>query len=661
MTEELGFWDRQVNRLTSLLATVVELGRGEKRAILILVDAMLCAGSVLIAFSLRLGRWVVFEREVGFAMVVALSCWLPIFLMRGTYSSILRFSGGRTMVGLAYSVVLYAIPMIVMFGVVGITDVPRTFPIIQPIVFLMLLALSRIVARYALVDLLKRRDVANPSIVLIYGAGEAGQQLAMAMRQDPGLRLVGFIDDDRKLDGNRIDNVPIFSRTRLPWLVENFGVTDVFLALPKVTRAKRRRIIEALEDWPIKVRMLPNMRQIIDEQVSISDLRDVQIEDLLGRDPVPPNQLLLARTIADRTVMVTGAGGSIGSELCRQIIHLHPVRLVLVESSEYALYAIEQELKKQIAAIGEGTGPELVAELANVTDRPTVRRLMARWSPQTVFHAAAYKHVPLVEANPIAGIGNNVRGTHHMAVEAERTGVAHFVLISTDKAVRPTNIMGASKRACELVLQALAARGSKTVFAMVRFGNVLGSSGSVVPLFREQIKAGGPITLTDFKVTRYFMTIPEAAQLVIQAGAMGQGGDVFVLDMGKPVKIAELARTMVNLSGLTVRDAHNPDGDIDIVEVGLRVGEKLYEELLIGNKPEATKHPRIMKAQEHHMPWHELAQHLAEMDKAMNDGDAGRTISLLLELVPEFQPPEEANGKVDAADGTDGAQSVPAA
>ncbi len=636
-------WGLVEERILAVLATLVALGRSEKRAILIVADALLCVAAVLVAFSLRLGRWEIFDAAVGLASVIALSSWLPIFLMRGTYSSILRFSGGRTMVGLAYSVMLYAIPMLVIFGIVGMHGVPRTVAVIQPIIFLLFLAMTRIVARYAVVDLLKRRDIRQQSIALIYGAGEAGQQLAMALRGDPAMRLVGFIDDDRKVEGEIIDGVPIYSRPKLPYLVDSYGVTDVLLALPHVTRSKRRRVMKSLEDWPIRVRMLPNMRQIIDEQVSVSDLRDVQIEDLLGRDPVPPNQLLLGRTIVGKTVMVSGAGGSIGSELCRQIVTMRPDKLILVESSEYGLYAIGQELQAVIAGLPEGQHPELIEELGNVTDQPTVRRLLARWRPDTIFHAAAYKHVPLVEANPIAGIGNNVCGTLFMATEADRIGVTNFVLISTDKAVRPTNVMGASKRVCELVLQGLAGRGSQTCFAMVRFGNVLGSSGSVVPLFREQIKQGGPVTVTHRDVTRFFMTIPEAAQLVIQAGAMAKGGDVFVLDMGKPVRIIELARTMINLSGLTVRDEDHPDGDIEISEVGLRQGEKLYEELLIGDDPKPTGHSRIMQAREAMLEWNELSEKLDALRAAMDDGRAGECLEILHELVPEFRPPEEVN------------------
>jgi len=636
-------WGLVEARILAMLATLVALGRSEKRAILIVADALLCVAAVLVAFSLRLGRWEIFDAAVGLASVIALSSWLPIFLMRGTYSSILRFSGGRTMVGLAYSVTLYAIPMVVIFGIVGMHGVPRTVAVIQPIIFLLFLAMTRIVARYAVVDLLKRRDIQQQSIALIYGAGEAGQQLAMALRGDPAMRLVGFIDDDRKIEGEIIDGVPIYSRPKLPYLVDTYGVTDVLLALPHVTRSKRRRVMKSLEDWPIRVRMLPNMRQIIDEQVSVSDLRDVQIDDLLGRDPVPPNQLLLGRTIVGKTVMVSGAGGSIGSELCRQIVTMRPDKLILVESSEFGLYAIGQELQAVIAGLPEGQHPELVEELGNVTDQPTVRRLLARWQPDTIFHAAAYKHVPLVEANPIAGIGNNVCGTLFMATEADRVGVANFVLISTDKAVRPTNVMGASKRVCELVLQGLAGRGSQTCFAMVRFGNVLGSSGSVVPLFREQIKNGGPVTVTHRDVTRFFMTIPEAAQLVIQAGAMAKGGEVFVLDMGKPVRIIELARTMINLSGLTVRDEDHPDGDIEISEVGLRQGEKLYEELLIGDDPKPTSHSRIMQAREAMLEWDELSVKLDALRLAMDDGRAAECLDILHQLVPEFRPPEEVN------------------
>jgi FlaA1/EpsC-like NDP-sugar epimerase len=364
----------------------------------------------------------------------------------------------------------------------------------------------------------------------------------------------------------------------------------------------------------------------------------VQIEDLLGRDPITPNELLMGRSIVAKGVMVTGAGGSIGSELCRQIIQFRPRRLILVEQSEYLLYEIERELR-QLAA-EEGCRVEIVPELADVADRDSVFRIFKRWRPESVYHAAAYKHVPLVEANPIAGLRNNIFSTLYCALAAEAVGVGRFILVSTDKAVRPTNVMGASKRVCELIFQARAHEQQATLFTMVRFGNVLGSSGSVVPLFKSQIAAGGPVTITHRDVTRFFMTIPEASQLVIQAGGMARGGEVFVLDMGQPLHIQDLAETMIRLSGLSVRDATTPDGDIEIVEVGLRPGEKLYEELLIGDNPAATMHPRIMQARETMLPWETLSGSLDDLESFLKRGDAAGALRILRKLVPEYRDPQ---------------------
>lgn len=630
--------ERVARRLFSAMA---DLSRPQKRGILMLNDAVLCIIAVWFAFSLRMGEWYLFTRPVIIVIVVALACWLPIFLARGVYSTIVRFSGGRTMVGLANSVVFFAMPMIAIFMLNSISGVPRTVAIIHPLTFLFLLGVSRIVARYALIELLHRDQDGTRSAVLIYGAGTAGQQLALSMQHEPRMKLFGFIDDDKRLDGQRLDGIPVYYSSKLPEVIAAAQISDVLLAMPSLTRARRKRIVEGLEEFNVHVRTLPNIRQVMDGNVSLTDLRPVQIEDLLGRDPVPPNALLLGRTVVGRTVMVTGAGGSIGSELVRQIALLRPRKLVMVELSEYGLYAVEQEVRSLLVDAGLADSIELVPELANVADRDAVRRMLRRWRPETIFHAAAYKHVPLVEANPVSGIKNNVFGTFNMAVEAEASGVGNFILISTDKAVRPTNIMGASKRVCEMVLQALAARGTKTCFTMVRFGNVLGSSGSVVPRFQQQIAAGGPVTLTHRNVTRYFMTIPEAAQLVIQAGAMAKGGEVFVLDMGQSVKIIDLARSMIRLSGLTVRDDNNPDGDIEIAEVGLRPGEKMYEELLIGDAPQATKHARIMQAREEMLEWDALTGRLSALTTALEAGSGDDAIAIVAELVPGYAPPAD--------------------
>jgi FlaA1/EpsC-like NDP-sugar epimerase len=438
-----------------------------------------------------------------------------------------------------------------------------------------------------------------------------------------------------------LNGLKIYDPAAIAALVAKLRVTQVFLAIPSASRSRRNEILELVRVAHVQVRTLPGVLELAQGKVQVSDLKELDIEDLLGRDPVPPNPLMLAKNIKGKVVLVTGAGGSIGSELCRQIMKAGPATLLLVELTEFALYAIEHELQSLVLDASMGD-IQLVPLLANVRDASRMDEILRTWKPHTLYHAAAYKHVPLVEHNPAEGIKNNVQGTLNVAQLAVKHSVRDFVLISTDKAVRPTNVMGTSKRLAELVLQAQAAAvqqpDTATCFSMVRFGNVLGSSGSVVPLFRRQIKDGGPITLTDERITRYFMTIPEAAQLVIQAGAMASGGDVFVLDMGEPVKIIDLAKRMVELSGLALKDEANPNGDIEIQVTGLRPGEKLYEELLIGDNPLPTSHARIMKAHEAFMPWAELQTKLAVLGVALDTNDVPLIRTLLKELVPGYQP-----------------------
>jgi len=619
------------------LQLLVGLNRNVKVALMLLLDAVLCVAAVVIAFSLRLGVWELWDGAIANVTIACLVLWLPLFLLRGIYDSVVRFMGSRTMIGIVVSCIAMMVGLVVLFTFNTVPGVPRTIAMIQPMVFAGLLITSRLFARYIFFDLLNRRSFSGRrQISLIYGAGSAGRQLAVSLRHEPGILLQGYLDDDDRLSGKRIDGVRVYRGDRAAELVDRLAIDIVILAIPSASRQQRDKILRKFENVSVRVLTLPKMGDLLDGSISLSDLRDIEITDLLGRDPVSPNYLLLHRTISNNSVMVTGAGGSIGSELCRQISQLQPARVVLVEMTEHALYSIEAELR-ELQRNGElSGGVEIHAELANVTDTRTVRRLFDRWQPDTVFHAAAYKHVPLVEENVIAGLRNNIFGTLHCALEAERVKVRNFILISTDKAVRPSNVMGASKRVCELILQALAARKTKTRFAIVRFGNVLGSSGSVVPRFQQQIRSGGPVTLTHKEVTRYFMTIPEAAQLVIQAGGMAEGGEVYVLDMGEPIKIYDLARTMIHLSGLTVRDAIHPDGDIEICEIGLRKGEKLYEELLIGNSPRPTNHPRIMHARESHLGWEELAVAIDEMNISLELGERERSLELLSQLVPEY-------------------------
>lgn len=620
-----------------LLRRLVDAHRRTKLVLILALDAVLCIAAVIIGFSLRLGEWELWSPAIAVVTAAALVLWLPLFLFRGIYRTVVRYIGSRTMMGIATSSLMMMVGLATLFTINSVPGVPRTIAIIQPMIFAVLLVMSRLVARYVLFDLLNKRSALGPrNRVLIYGAGSSGRQLALSLRHEPSKVLLGYVDDDHRLTGKHLDGVRVYYSDDLGTLISRYQVDMVLLAMPQISRQRREQIVRKFEAISVRVLTLPAMGALIDGTVSIGDLREIEITDLLGRDPVPPNRGLLHHTISGRTVMVTGAGGSIGSELCRQISLLDPAAIVLVEMTEHALYSIEGEMREAQRTGQLGENVEIHAELGSVADPDLVRRMFDRWRPDTVFHAAAYKHVPLVEDNVISGIRNNVFGTLHCAVEAERVGVGHFILVSTDKAVRPTNVMGASKRVCELVLQALADRGGDTRFAIVRFGNVLGSSGSVVPRFQRQIREGGPVTLTHRDVTRYFMTIPEASQLVIQAGAMAEGGEVYVLDMGEPIRIYDLARTMINLSGLT---AHDGDGigDIEICEIGLRKGEKLYEELLIGNSPQPTRHARIMRARETLLTWDALSEQLEILRPALSQGDRVAALTILSALVPEFE------------------------
>ena len=476
-------------------------------------------------------------------------------------------------------------------------------------------------------------------VVLIYGAGETGIKLAAALSAGNHIVVRAYIDDKLELQGSDIAGVRVFSLKSLDMLFAHEDIDSVLLAIPSTSRKRRSEIIRALAQYKVPVKTIPSMLDLVNGLATVDEIREVEIEDLLGRDAAQPVNRLLKQCIEGKTVMVTGAGGSIGSELCRQILIHGPTQLVLFEKSEFALYQIEQELN--LANLAQGRDIKLVPILGSVTHQNRVEHVMRAFHVQTVYHAAAYKHVPMVEHNMIEGVLNNVFGTWRTAEAAKSAGVETFVLISTDKAVRPTNVMGASKRFAELVLQALSREGGFTRFCMVRFGNVLGSSGSVVPLFKKQIENGGPLTVTHPEITRYFMTIPEAAALVLQAGAMGQGGDVFVLDMGVPIKIAELARKMIHLSGMEVRDDLNLEGDIEIQFSGLRPGEKLYEELLIGDNVTGTEHPLIMRAEEMELPWSFLQKKLQQVDVASHQFDCQTVMDVLLEVVDGYKPTGE--------------------
>jgi len=619
---------------------------------------------------LRLGEPI--HDGVRFTQLAAASILLalPLFIRFGLYRAIFRYSGLPALMAVASATFFYGVGFFAVFTVWGVDGIPRTVGIIQPILLFLMVGATRALARIWLGGLyeLRRKRSALPQ-ALIYGAGSAGRQLASAVQNSHDIQVVGFLDDDPHLHGQLLNGLRIHDPAKLDTLLTQIDVSDVLLAIPSASQQRRLAILAALRPFKLAVRTLPGMGDIATGRVTMSDVRDLDIDDLLGRSPVTPNGLLMNMNGHNKTVMVTGAGGSIGSELCRQIAATGPARLLLVEANEHALYQVHRDLLQQMEALptqpNEPSNIEIVPLLANVCDDTRMHEIMGTWRPETVYHAAAYKHVPLVEHNPAEGVHNNVWGTRVCADAAIQNGVRNFVLVSTDKAVRPTNIMGATKRLAEMVLQAMSAANPaviakggtppavRTTFSMVRFGNVLGSSGSVVPLFREQLNAGGPLTITHPEITRYFMTIPEAAQLVIQAGAMGTGGDVFVLDMGQPVRIIDLARRMVELSGLTVQDELHPDGDIAFKITGLRPGEKLYEELLIGDNPIATQHPRIMKAQEQFLPWPALEAKLNTLNIAVEVNDVPTIKALLTELVSGYRSTGEVVDWVHMAQARD--------
>jgi len=630
--------------LQSAARFLLDLPRISKRVIALAFDVALCALTVWLAFFLRLDQWVPLSgrgpwaAHHAFAGAVLLA--MPVFVVSGLYRAIFRYAGWQASLAVARACLIYGALYAGVFTAFGVAGVPRAIGILQPILLFLAIAASRLGIRFWLGGLYRNilRSSSLPK-ALIYGAGEAGMQLGVALANSPEMRVVGYLDDDSRLHQRRLNGLLVHAPEDLPELIETLNIRDVLLAIPSASNQRRNEILRGLQHYHVQVRTLPGVSDLVRGNVTITDLRQPDIEDLLGRDPVPPDRTLLDHNIRDKVVMVTGAGGSIGSELCRQIVRVRPAKLLLVEQSEFALYSLHEELSSLLSI--SGGEDRLVPLLASVRDTARLSEIMKAWQPATLYHAAAYKHVPLVEHNLVEGLLNNVFGTLATARVAVESGVADFVLISTDKAVRPTNVMGASKRLAEMILQAWAKRGADTRFTMVRFGNVLGSSGSVVPKFRQQIREGGPITLTHPEMTRYFMTIPEAAQLVLQAGAMASGGDVFVLDMGEPVRIADLARRMVELSGMTVRDADCPDGDIEIQETGLRPGEKLYEELLIGDNPEPTAHPRIMKAHEDCLPWHELESELAGLHAELLANDVVAVRERLQRLVSGYTPEEE--------------------
>jgi FlaA1/EpsC-like NDP-sugar epimerase len=637
---------------------ILGLPRPVKRLLAFSLDAALCVLAAWFALALRLESLDPFSKASLLPVATSVALALPIFIAFGLYKAIFRYSGREALLQLAFAVGLYGAVYFILFSLVGFNGVPRSIGLAQPTLLFFLVGASRWLVGRWLGQAIAKGEKASWPGVIIYGAGEAGRQLADAVAASTQRRFIAFIDDQQALWDSTIDGRKVFAPSRLAKLIAQTGATELWLAIPSMSGSERKALIESLHFQPIRVLTLPSISDLTSGKVRISDVRELNIDELLGRELVKPDMKLLDRDLRDKVVVVTGAGGSIGSELCKQIVECKPAKLLLVDHSEFSLYSIHAELVKLMRKrfdlnFEDAEIAPLVPLLCSVGDSAAMTKIFQTWKPHTVYHAAAYKHVPLVEHNPAQAILNNVWGTLICAQCALEVGTQKFVLVSTDKAVRPTNLMGASKRLAEMVLQALddasshlrepaeGGRGTAPIFTMVRFGNVLNSSGSVVPLFRSQITEGGPVTVTHPEVTRYFMTIPEAAQLVIQAGAMAQGGEVFVLDMGEPVKLMDLARRMVELSGFSVRDPDNPRGDIEIEITGLRPGEKLYEELLIGNDPQPTKHSRIKKAQESCLKWVQLEGELEQLNAllARNDIEALRVV--MARLVSGFTPHNE--------------------
>ena len=638
--------------LSQATRPVLALPRYAKRIIVLLVDISLCVFTVWLAFYLRLGEFVSLWGSAFWAVALSVAIALPTFTISGLYRTIFRYSGYPAIFVVIRAISVYGLLYASVLTAIGNTGIPRTVGLIQPLLLSVAVGGSRALARYWLGGIYQSRlHLTALPRALVYGAGSAGRQLVSALDNSFEMRVIGFLDDDYRLQGHFLNSKPIFSPTDLPDLISSKGVTHVLLAIPSVSRRRRNEILKQIGQSQVAVRTLPSFADLAEGRVKISDLRDLDIDDLLGREPVAPDHILLAKKITSKVVLVTGAGGSIGSELCRQIIKLKPQKLLLVELSEYALYAVHSELESLCEGLEDFDRNRILPLLASVQDEVRMLEIMDTWRPNIVYHAAAYKHVPIVEHNLAEGVKNNVIGTLTTAKLSIEKGVSDFVLISTDKAVRPTNVMGASKRLAELCLQALFAsqhsapisqrENEKTNLSMVRFGNVLDSSGSVIPRFRKQIRDGLAITLTHPEITRFFMTIPEAAQLVIQASAMAKGGDVFVLDMGESVKIADLARRMIGLSGLSLRDDSNPEGDIEIEITGLRPGEKLYEELMLGENPQPTEHPKIQRAQDPFIPWDQLETDLNRLKLTLAQNDVEMITAILIKLVAGYQPGRE--------------------
>ena len=620
-----------------ILKKITQLNRTSKQIIMLLFDSSIVLLCLISAFSIRLGHWYELNEfpEYPIKLWIILCVPLiviPIFYTFGLYQSVVRYIGFKAIWLISQAVTLYSLLWVLLSYMAAIEGLPRSVILINWMLCIIVISSSRLFARWLFTEY-AQLSVNGVKNIIIYGAGAAGMQLSQSLKLSPEYNHVAYIDDNTALESSYVNGVKIYPFTEISSLVSKHNVHDLFIALPSSSRKERNKIIESLEQLSIRVKSLPSIYEIAEGKVKFDDLREINVKDLLGRDSALPNNELMKIKITDKVVLVTGAGGSIGSELCRQIVLFRPESLILFESSEFALYEIEQELSNM-----ELKNIEIIACIGSVRDFKRMQDIFDFYKVKTIYHAAAYKHVPLVEFNQSEGVMNNIFGTKLAAEAAIASEVETFVLISTDKAVRPTNTMGATKRVAELTLQAFSQKLNRTCFSIVRFGNVLESSGSVIPLFKKQIRSGGPITVTDKNIIRYFMTIPEAVELVIQAGAMGSGGEVFVLDMGDQVRINDLAIKMINLSGLRLLDNNNPDGDIEIKYTGLRPGEKLYEELLVGENVEQTENKLIMRANESMIDWTSLEPLLLELNDACLNSNQEKIRKTLIKIVPEFKP-----------------------
>ena len=623
---------------------LLNLPRFIKRLIAFSLDLFCCIFSVWFSYYLRLGNLIPLSARGFDALIFSIIISLPIFIIFGLYKNILRYSGLYSLLNVSKAISIYGILYFTLISVIGVNSIPRTIGLIQPLLLLFLIITWRILFRYLLTKLNNKISTKKDfTKALVYGSGAAGRQLVKAMQESKEIAIKGFLDDDENKQGCVLDGKRIYSPKNLSDLINKNNITLILLAIPSIQRKRRNEIIKSLLHYKIAVRTIPNISNLASGKSLITEFLELDVNDLIGRFEVEPFQNLMKKNNFEKTILVTGAGGSIGSELCRQIINQKPKKLLLIEISEYALYTIQQELNQV-----KQTETELIPLIGSVQDIPRMREIISIFKPFIIYHAAAYKHVPIVEHNLIEGLKNNLIGTFELANLALEKNVSNFVFISTDKAVRPTNIMGASKRLAELSLQALndknlnISKGNdKTKFSIVRFGNVLESSGSVIPKFREQIKNGGPITLTHRDITRYFMTLPEASHLVIQAGAMANGGDVFVLDMGKPIKIYDLAKKMIELSGLTVKNFSKTIGDIEIKITGLRPGEKLFEELFLSNNPIKTKHPKIFRSKEPFIRHEKLIKEIKLLEKLMEDNDIESILKKIRLIVIDYAPNSE--------------------